>query len=90
MWGISVRDQLGGSPEATRLDLLSREEKRENQAYWKAKIGYNVRWVAEGAISIFKRISGEHVMSLTVGEHHPRDTTQGGLVQQVEGRIDGP
>ena len=29
-WGVSVRDQLGGSPEATRLDLLSREEKREN------------------------------------------------------------
>ena len=26
-WGVSVRDQLGGDPEATRLDLLSREEK---------------------------------------------------------------
>ena len=63
-WGVSVRDQLGGSPEATRLDLLSREEKRENQAYWKAKIGYNMRWVAEGAFSIFKRVFGEHVMSL--------------------------
>ena len=63
-WGISVRDQLGGSPEATRLDLLSREEKRENQAYWKAKIGYNMRWVAEGAFSIFKRVFGEHVLSL--------------------------
>ena len=64
-WGVSVRDQLGGSSEATRLDLLSREEKRENQDYWKAKIGYNMRWVAEGAFSIFKRIFGEHVMSLT-------------------------
>ena len=32
-WGVSVRDQLGGGPEATRLDLLSREEKRENQTY---------------------------------------------------------
>ena len=63
-WGVSVRDQLGGGPEATRLDLLSREEKRENQTYWKAKIGYNMRWVAEGAFSIFKRIFGEHVMSL--------------------------
>ena len=60
-WGVSVRDQLGGSPEATRLDLLSREEKRENQAYWKAKIGYNMRWVAEWAFSIFKRVFDEHV-----------------------------
>ena len=63
-WGVSVRDQLGGSPEATRLDLISREEKRENQAYWKAKIGYNMRWVVEGVFSIFKRIFGEHVMAL--------------------------
>ncbi len=29
-WGVSVRDQLGGSPDATRLDLMDREEKREN------------------------------------------------------------
>ena len=63
-WGVSVRDQLGGSPEATRLDLLSREEKRENQTYWKARIGYNMRWVVEGAFSIFKRVFGEHVMAL--------------------------
>ena len=63
-WGVSVRDQLGGGPETTRLDLLSREERRENQTYWKAKIGYNMRWVAEGVFSIFKRIFGEHVMSL--------------------------
>ena len=63
-WGVSVRDQLGGSPGATRLDLLSREEKRENQVYWKARIGYNMRWVVEGAFSIFKRVFGEHVMSL--------------------------
>ena len=63
-WGISVRDQLGGGPETTRLDLLSREERRENQTYWKAKIGYNMRWVAEWAFSIFKRIFGEYLMSL--------------------------
>ena len=63
-WGISVRDHRGGSPGATRLDLLSQEEKRENQVYWKARIGYNMRWVVEGAFSIFKRIFGEHVMSL--------------------------
>lgn len=25
-----------------------------------------------------------------VEEHHPRDTAQGGPIQQVEGRIDGP
>ena len=30
-WGISVRDQLGGNPEATRLDLLSQEEKRKTR-----------------------------------------------------------
>ena len=63
-WGISVSDQLGGGPKATRLDLLSREEKRENQTYWKAKIGYKIRWVAEGTFSIFKRVFGERVMSL--------------------------
>ena len=61
-WGVSVRDQLGGIPEATRLDLLSREGRRWNQTYWKAKIGYNMRWVAEGSFSIFKRVFGEHVM----------------------------
>ena len=44
-WSVSVRDQLEGSPKATRLDLLGREERRENQTYWKAKIGYNMRWV---------------------------------------------
>ncbi len=63
-WGISVRDQLGGSTKATRLDLLSQEEKRENQVYWKAKIGYRRRWVVEGVFSIFKRVFGEHVLAL--------------------------
>ena len=38
-WSLSVRDQLGGIPDAIRLDLLSREEKREYQTYWKAKTG---------------------------------------------------
>ena len=42
-WGLSVRDQLGASPNAKRLDLMSREEKRENQVYWKARLGYNMR-----------------------------------------------
>ena len=55
---------MGGDPEATRLDLLSQKEKRENQTYWKAKIGYNMRWVVQGVFSIFKRVFGEHVMSL--------------------------
>ena len=63
-WGVSVRDQMGGGPETARLDLLNREERRENRVYWKAKIGYNTRRVAEEAFSIFKRIFGEHVMSL--------------------------
>ncbi len=44
-WGVSVRNQMGGSPEATHLNLMSREEKRENQAYWKARIGYGTRWL---------------------------------------------
>ena len=35
---------MRGDPESTRLDLLGREEGRENQTYWKAKIGYNMRW----------------------------------------------
>ncbi len=39
-WGISVRDQLGGSTEAARLDPLSQEE---NQAYWKVRVGYRMR-----------------------------------------------
>lgn len=61
-WGVSVRGQLGNGPEVTRLDLLSREEMRENQMYWKAKIGYSMRWVAEGVFSIFKHVFGEHMM----------------------------
>ena len=63
-WGVSVRDQLGGGPKTARLDLLRREERGENRVYWKAKIGYNTRCVAEGAFSIFKRIFGERVMTL--------------------------
>ena len=63
-WGLSVRDQLGASPNAKRLDLMSQEEKRENQAYWKARLGYNMRWVVEGVFSMFKRMFGEHVTAL--------------------------
>ena len=63
-WGLSVRDQLGGRPDAKRLDLMSREEKRENQAYWKARTGYSQRWVVEGVFSMFKRMFGEHVTAL--------------------------
>ena len=55
---------MGGSPDAKQLDLMSGEEKRKNQAYWKAKIGYGRRWVAEGMLSIFKRMFGEHVTAL--------------------------
>lgn len=63
-WGVSVRGQLGGSHDATRLDLMGREEKRENQVYWKSRIGYNRRWVVEGVFSMFKRLFGEHLMAL--------------------------
>ena len=63
-WGLSVRYQLGGRPDAKRLDLMSREEKRENQVYWKARTGYSQRWVVEGVFSMFKRMFGEHVTAL--------------------------
>ena len=33
-WGISVRDQLEGSRQTARIDTLSREEKRESQAFF--------------------------------------------------------
>ena len=59
-----IGKEPAGGAEATRLDLLSREEKRENQTYWKAKIRYKIRWVAEGTFSIFKRVFGERVMFL--------------------------
>ncbi len=62
--GESVRDQLGGSPDATRLDLMSTEEKRENQVCWKTRIGYGQRWLAESVFSAFKRLFGEHLMAL--------------------------
>ena len=38
-WSISARGKLGGISDATRVDLLSREGKRESRIYWKAKIG---------------------------------------------------
>ena len=61
--GMSVRDQMGGSPGATRPGLMGREEKRENQAYWKARTGYGHRWLAEAVFSAFKRLFGEHPMA---------------------------
>ena len=63
-WGMSVRDQMGGSPDATRLDLMGREQKRENQTYWKARIGYGFRWLVESVFSAFKRLFGEHLLAL--------------------------
>ena len=62
--GVCVRDRPGGGPAATSLDLMSREEKRENQTYWKARIGYGFRWLAESVFSAFKRLFGEHLMAL--------------------------
>ena len=41
-----------------RTSMMSREERRENQTYWKAKIGYNMRWVAEGCF----RYSSAYIM----------------------------
>ncbi len=62
--GHICKGPTGGSTKATRLDLLSQEEKRENQVYWKVKIGYRMRWAVEGVFSIFKRVFGEHVLAL--------------------------
>ncbi len=43
---------------------MDREEKRENQVYWKARIGYGKRWLVESVFSAFKRMFGVHVMAL--------------------------
>ncbi len=90
-WGSSVRDQLSGSPDATRLDLMDREEKRENQAYWKARIGYGHRWIVESVFSAFKRLFGEHLMALKwdniLQEVRPgRSCTTGGGTSRWHGR----
>ncbi len=45
---------MGGSPEATRLNLMSREEKRENPVYWNARIGYGMHLLVESVFSAFK------------------------------------
>ena len=44
--------------------LMSQEEKKENQTYWKARLGYNMRWVVEGVFSLFKRLFGGNVTAL--------------------------
>ncbi len=43
---------------------MDREEKRENQACWKARIGYSHRWIVESVFSAFKRLFSEHLMAL--------------------------
>ena len=43
---------------------MSQEEKKENQTCWKARLGYNTRWVVKGVFSLFKRLLGEHVTAL--------------------------
>ncbi len=63
-WGITVRDQMGGSPRVTRLNMINKNEKYENQTYWKARIGYGMRWLVESVFSEFKRLLGEHLMAL--------------------------
>lgn len=55
---------MGGSPDVTRLHLIGKEKKKENQTYWKARIIYNRRLPVEGMFSIFKRILGEYIMAL--------------------------
>ena len=46
---------------------MDSEEKRENQTYWKARIGYCHRWIVERVFSAFKRLLGEHLMALKWG-----------------------
>ena len=86
-WGVSVRDQLGGSPDAKRLDPMSQEEKKENQTYRKARLDYNMRWVVEGVFSLFKRLFGEACNGSQMEEYRTGDTTQGCPVQQMVRRI---
>ena len=45
------KGEVGESPDAKRLDPMTQEERKENQAYWKARLGYNMRQVAEGGKS---------------------------------------
>ena len=52
---------MGGGPTATRPGLVGREEKRENQAYWRARTGYGYRRVVEGVFSMPKRMFGGHL-----------------------------
>ena len=63
-WGHAVRDQLGGSPEASITDL-TKEEREECREYWKTRVGYGRRWTVERSISALKRIFGEYVRSRT-------------------------
>ena len=51
------------SPDATRLYLMDSEEKRENQTYWKARIGYSHRWIVESVFSAFNLLLDEHLMA---------------------------
>ena len=76
IWAISVRDQLGGSPDVIDLKQISREEKKENQAYWKARIGHDIRWVVEGVFSIFEWIFWRTCNGPQAEKHDTRDTIQ--------------
>ena len=62
--GVSVRDQLGGSPEATRLDPAEPGGEEGEPGLLEGQDRINMRWVVEEAFSIFKRVFGEHVMAL--------------------------
>ena len=64
IWSESIRDQFGGSPKVAKVNTLSTEEKRENQRYWKSKVRYNKRWIVEYVFSAFKRMFGDHLLSL--------------------------
>ena len=44
----------GREPDVIDLKQMSREEEKENQAYWKARMGYDIRWVVKGVFSIFE------------------------------------
>ena len=64
---INVTARGKGSGDAwcvsVRRGQMSREEKRGNRAYWRARIGYGRRWVVEDVFSLFKRVFDEHQMA---------------------------
>ena len=61
-WGLTVCNQLGGSP-VNSVGTLTEKHRYENQKQWKKRVKYGRRWIVEIVFSAFKRIFGEYVMA---------------------------